>query len=233
MTNAQIFLTLFNKIEQHLDQINNSTNYYGFRRLVDHLSKDNELVAHYKLELIDYLELRNAIVHKSTGKPIAEPHSEVIEQMQAIYDALTNPPQAMEIATHPVYTCTTTTPVLEIIQKMNQNFYTSIPVYHDGMFVGVFSDHSLTKWLAHIDKPLNLDDIYISQIQNYFDKENDKFNGYQFMAKNVDIFTVKKAFASFMEKKMRLGAIFLTKNGHKQEPIEAIVTAWDLPKMGK
>ena len=148
MSNAQTFLTLFNKIEHFLDQLNQSTEHYGFRRLVDNLSKDNDLVANYKLELVDYLELRNAIVHKSTGKPIAEPYPEVIKKMEQIYDALSNPPKAMKIATKPVYFCTTKTPIVEIIKEMNSNFYTSIPVYHQDQFIGVFSDNSLTRcWL--------------------------------------------------------------------------------------
>jgi len=169
MSNAQTFLTLFNKIEHFLDQLNQSTEHYGFRRLVDNLSKDNDLVANYKLELVDYLELRNAIVHKSTGKPIAEPYPEVIKKMEQIYDALSNPPKAMKIATKPVYFCTTKTPIVEIIKEMNSNFYTSIPVYHQDQFIGVFSDNSLTRWLAHINKPLDLKNILvILKLKNLF-----------------------------------------------------------------
>jgi hypothetical protein len=233
MSNAQTFLTLFNKIEQFLDQLNNSTEHYGFRRLVDNLSKHNDLVANYKLELVDYLELRNAIVHKSTGKPIAEPNIEVIAKMQRIYDALSNPPQAMKIATKPVYSCTTKTPIVEIIRQMNSNFYTSIPVYHQDQFIGVFSDHSLTRWLAHINKPLDLKDILVSQAQDYIEKADNKFNSYKFMDTKTDVFTIRQAFISFTKEKMRLGAIFLTRTGHKNEKIQGIITPWDLPKISE
>lgn len=233
MSNAETFLTLFNKIEHFLDQLNQSTEHYGFRRLVDNLSKHNDLVANYKLELVDYLELRNAIVHKSTGKPIAEPHLELIEEMQRIYNALSNPARAIEISSQPVYSCTTKTPILEVIKEMNRNFYTSIPVYHQDLFIGVFSDNSLTRWLAHINKPLKLQDILVSQVQDYIDKEDNKFNSYKFMDLETDVFTVRQAFVSFTEEKMRLGAIFLTQNGRKNEKIRGIITPWDLPKIGK
>jgi CBS domain-containing protein len=233
MSNAETFLVLFNKIEQFLDQLNQSTEHYGFRRLVDNLSKRNDLVASFKLELVDYLELRNAIVHKSTGEPIAEPHPDVIKKMQQIYDALSNPPRAIKIAAKPVYSCTTKTPILEIIKEMNRNFYTSIPVYHQDQFVGVFSDNSLTRWLAHINKPLDLKDILVSQAQEYFDKTDNKFNSYRFMDIETDVFTVKQAFTSFTKEKMRLGAIFLTQTGQKNEKIQGIITAWDLPKISK
>ncbi len=231
MSNAQTFLTLFNKIEQFLDKLNQSTEHYGFRRLVDYLSKNNDLVATYKMELVDYLELRNALVHKSTGKPIAEPSDEVIKKMKEIYDALSNPPLAINIAAKPVYTCTTKTPILEVIKEMNRNFYTAIPVYNQDLFVGVFSDHSLTRWLAHVNKQIDLKNILISQLQDYYDKEDNKFNSYHFMDTKTDVFTVKQAFTSFTEEKMRLGAIFLTEHGQKNEKIQGIITAWDLPKI--
>ena len=231
MSNAQTFLTLFNKIEQFLDKLNNSTDHHGFRRLVDNLSKHNDLVANYKLELVDYLELRNAIVHKSTGKPIAEPNIEVIAKMQRIYDALSNPPRAMDIATKPVYSCTTKTPIVEIIKEMNSNFYTSIPVYHQDQFIGVFSDNSLTRWLAHINKPLDLKDILVSQAQDYIEQADNKFNSYKFMDIKTDVFTVRQAFVAFTKEKMRLGAIFLTQTGNKNEKIQGIISPWDLPKI--
>ena len=233
MSNAQAFLALFNKIEQFLDKLNNSTEHHGFRRLVDDLSKHNSLVANYKLELVDYLELRNAIVHKSTDMPIAEPYPEIIKKMQRIYDDLSNPPKAINIAAKPVYTCTTKTPILEVIKEMNQNFYTSIPIYYQNQFIGVFSDNSLTRWLAHTNKPLNLKNILVSQVQDYFDKADNKFNSYKFMNIETDVFTIKRAFTSFTEEKMRLGAIFLTQNGQKNEKIQGIITAWDLPKINQ
>ena len=233
MSNAQTFLTLFNKIEHFLDQLNQSTEHYGFRRLIDNLSKHNDLVDTYKMELVDYLELRNALVHKSTGKPIAEPSDEVVKKIKDIYDVLSNPPRAINIAAKPVYTCTTKTPILDVIKEMNRNFYTSIPVYNQDLFVGVFSDNSLTRWLANVNKQIDLKEIRVSQIQDYFDKEDNKFNSYRFMDIKTDVFTVRQAFTSFTEEKMRLGAIFLTENGRKDEKIQGIITAWDLPKISR
>lgn len=233
MSNAETFLNLFNKIEQFLDKVNQSTEHYGFRRLVENLSKSNALVEKYRMELIDYLEIRNAIVHKSTGKPIVEPNNEVLEKMQQIYQELSHPPQAKSIAASPVFTCTTKTPLLDVIKKMNSNFYTSIPVYHDEQFVGVFSDHSITKWLAHESGVIDLSEMYISQLQDFFDKPDSKFNSYQFMSTQTDVFSVRQAFIAFTEDKKRLGAIFITKTGNKNEKIQGIITAWDLPKISR
>lgn len=231
MSNAQTFLDLFNQLEQHLDKISQSIDHLGFRRLVENLSKTNQVIDNFKLQLIEYNELRNAIVHKSTGEAIAEPHPEVIGEMQHIYQVLTNPPQAISIAATPVYTCTTQTSVLEVIKAMSTNFYTSIPVYHDQSLVGVFSDNSITKWLADDNEAGDLGQLLIGQLQNYFDQPDSKFNSYQFLPLATNVFTVRRAFTRFTQEKKRLGAIFLTSNGLNTEDIVGIITAWDLPKI--
>ncbi len=233
MSAADEFLTLFNKIEQRLDDLNDSTRHYGFRRLVENLSKENPLINTFKVQLIEYNQLRNALVHQSTEEAIAEPHPEVLAEMRSIYQQLTKPPLAKEIAASPVFTATTQTPLIEVIKAMNQNFYTSIPIYHDDRFVGVFSDHSITQWLAQVAGPIDPAETILSQLQEFFNQPDDKFNSYQFMEKDVDLYTVRRAFTSFTREKKRLGAVFLTAHGRPTEEILGIITAWDLPKMEK
>lgn len=233
MSSADEFLTLFNKIEKRLDELNDSTKHYGFRRLVENLSKENALINTFKVQLIEYNQLRNALVHQSTEEAIAEPHPQVLAEMRKIHQQLTNPPLAKTIAASPVYFATTQTPVIEVIRAMNQHFYTSIPVYHDDRFVGVFSDHSITQWLAQIEGNVNPAETVLSQLQEFFNQPDDKFNSYKFMAEDVDFFTIRQAFIGFTKEKKRLGAVFLTAHGKAEEEILGIITAWDLPKMGK
>lgn len=231
MSQAQTFLNLINQLEQLLKTYNNSTKHLGARRLVENASQDHELINHYKLDLIEYLELRNAIVHKTTGKAIAEPHQEVIDHLQHILNQLQHPPRALDIAASPVYTCSTKDLLLDVITVMSGNSYTVVPIYHDQRFVGVFSDQTLTQWLAQQQGRVDLDTILISQLQDHFSREDDQFNSYHFIDDQTDVFAVRKAFVSFTEEKKRLGAIFITKHGQPDEDISGIITAWDLPKI--
>lgn len=231
MSNAQTFLDLFNQLEQLLDEMNHSTEHYGFRRLVENLSKRNKLVNNFKVQLIEYNELRNAIVHKSTGRPIAEPYPEVVGEMQHMLDVLSRPPLAVDIATSPVYTCTTQTTLKELVTQMSQNHYTSIPVYHDDRFVGVFSDNSVTKYLANTKQAIDLDSTLVSQVLECCDDPNGKNNAYQFVDKHTDAYTVRDEFMKFTREKKRLGAIFITEHGDKNEDIVGIITPLDLPKI--
>lgn len=230
---ASTFIQLFNRLEQTLDRMNHSTKHLGFRRLVEELSRSNQLINTFKVDLIELLELRNAIVHKSTNEPIAEPHPDAVAKLDQMVQILTNPPKATEIAAKPVYTTTTQSQLIEVIKVMNQNSFTSIPIYHDDRFVGVLSESSVTKWLANqsITQTLSLQNILVGQLQDFFDQADDKHNSYQFFPENADVFTVRKAFVSFTREKKRMGAIFLTAHGVSSEKITGIITVWDLHKM--
>jgi hypothetical protein len=231
---AQDFLSTFNRIENVLQEMYGSTKYVGFKRMVETLSKSSGLIAEYALDLIEYLQLRNAIVHKTTGQPIAEPHSEVVTAIKDLYRSLSNPPMASSLAAKPVYSCRTADRLIDVIFKMKQNFYSMVPVYHDHHFVGVMSDHSLVLWMGSLKKGENVDlnTQTIGGLQDYFGHEDDKYSGYRFIKPDTDIYTVRDFFLSFISEKKRLGAVFITPSGNSQQEILGIITAWDMSKIG-
>lgn len=232
---AKAFLDTFNQIERWLKKQFGEGKFVGFRRMVDQLSHENELVNRYALDLQEFLQLRNAIVHKSTGEPIAEPSQEALTAIELLYQDLTHPPQASSIAASPVYTCKTTDSLSEVIIQMKQNFYSMVPIYHDRTFVGVFSDHSLTLWLGSLgpDATISPGQETLSGLQEYFGHQDDKYSGYEFARPDTDAYTIRQYFLSFTREKKRLGAVFLTKSGTDKDPIEGIITAWDLPKIAE
>jgi len=230
---AREFLAIFNKIEHELQELYGSTKYIGFKRMVERLSKEHGLIAEYAIDLIEYLQLRNAIVHKTTGEPIAEPHAEVITAIRELHTRLTNPPTALELAAKPVYSCQTSDRLMDVIPQMKQHFYSMVPVYHDKHFVGVLSDHSLVLWMGSLQKGENVDlnTQTVGGLQEYFGHQDDKYSGYRFITPETDIFTVRDFFLSFISEKKRLGAVFITKTGSEQSEITGIITAWDMSKI--
>jgi len=232
-SNAKKFLETFNKIEHVLHDLYGSTRYVGFKRMVETLSKEDSLIAQYAIDLIEYLQLRNAIVHKSTGESIAEPHDDVIVGITRLYEQLSHPPTAADLASTPVDICQTTDALEKVVIRMRQHFFSMVPVYHDNRFVGVLSDHSLVSWLGQLSpgKNFNLQDYTVASLQEYFGHEDDKHTGFRFISPQTDIYTVRDFFLSFTSEKKRLGAVFLTKSGTSMGEIEGIITAWDMWKI--
>lgn len=233
--NADQFLALYNKLERYLRSANDSTKHVGFKRLVDKLSQRDALLALYKQDLIEFVELRNAIVHRSTGAPIAQPTDQALERMNELYEKLTHPPTALEIATTPVFTCSTAQNISEVVKTMQQKRYTYVPVYHSDSFVGVFSERSLTMWLASVatEDSFDLTQKTIGQLQDFFDKQDDKYNAYMFVEKDANAFNIRDHFVQFMEDHKRLAAVYVTRDGSFQQEILGIITAWDIHKLSQ
>lgn len=235
LSNADQFLTAFNQIERYLRSEFDVTEHLGFKRLVDRLSHENALVALYKQDLIEFVELRNAIVHKSTGLPIAEPSDEALVAITELEKKLTNPPMALDIASKPVYTATVQDTIAEVVRTMHTEHYIYVPIYNDRQFVGIFSENSLIKWLAATatETGFVIKEQLLSELQDFFDGQEDKHNAYLFVAKNVDAFTVREYFTSYLSERKRLNAVFVTSHGSPQEEILGIVTAWDIHKLSQ
>jgi predicted transcriptional regulator len=233
--NAEQFLNSFNRIEQYLSSVFDSTKHVGFKRLVDKLSHTDSLVGLYKQDLIEFNELRNAIVHRSTGEMIAQPSDQALRKIQLLEQKLTNPPTALEVASKPVFVVQSNEYIANLVRTMEREHYAYVPVYEGKKMMGVFSEHTLTKWLASIasDQGFTINEQHVDQVYDFLDSQDDKYNAYRFVAKDKDAFSIREDFIQYMSKNKRLGAVFVTNSGSPQEEILGIITAWDIHKLGE
>ena len=86
MDNAQRFLNAFVRIEKQLKQLAGVTKYTRFYQLVNQVAKTNSTVRKNELELQEYADLRNAIVHQRSGegRVIAIPVDEVVDNIEEL-----------------------------------------------------------------------------------------------------------------------------------------------------
>ena len=86
MDNAQRFLNAFAMIEKQLKQITGVTRYSRFYQLLNQASRSSGLVRKYEMELQEYADLRNAIVHQRSdeGHIIAIPIDEVVADIEEL-----------------------------------------------------------------------------------------------------------------------------------------------------
>jgi hypothetical protein len=93
MKNSENFLHTFNKIEHWLRKATNAKKSDSFYLLVERAKKRSPAVKQYEIDLKEFADLRNAIVHERTnGHLIAEPHEETVNQLEKIATRLTAPP---------------------------------------------------------------------------------------------------------------------------------------------
>ena len=232
MKNSKKFLKIFNALEQYLEKLANKPDHYQFKELVKYLSNINPVIKEYAHELREFAELRNAIVHEPKKKIIAEVYPYVVDEIKKIYKRITRPLKAYEVATKPVYCCDLNDFLLIHIREMRRKIYTHVSVYNGNQFVGVLSESSIFNWLSDLDRfDFDLEKIKVKDIQEYLNIENRPNEYFKFVSKNENAYLIKQWFKEAIGEKKRLGAVFVTETGQKDEKIIGIITSWDLPRI--
>ncbi len=223
-SNARRFLDAYNNIDYALKTRYNINRSTGFSDLVRKAVAINYVVRKYQDELIDYGRLRNAIIHNNNEDyVIAEPHLEVVKNIEHIEKLLTTPPKAVEtVARREVLTTNAGRSMREVITLMASSNFSNIPVYNDQKeLIGVANGQKILnsmgqfllaggKCSAFLDNVQIEDMLSTLQNSNYYVVKNSKC-------------TVEEALDEF-DKNHKLLAILFTKNGNKNELPVGIMT---------
>ena len=230
LSNARRFIQAYNNIDYTIRTRYNLNRSMGFSELIRKSVALNYIVRKYEDDLIDFGRLRNAIVHGNEDYIMAEPHIDVVEQIEKIERLLTAPPKALElVCRRDVLTIASDQSMKEAIMLIASSSYSNIPAYNDkGEIIGIangqkildsFGKHLLSGGKA--DSFLNnvkIEDM-LSKIENS--------NYYIFANKDL---TVEDAL-EFFHNNSKLLAILVTKNGGAKEKPLGIITGTDVIKM--
>ncbi len=150
-SNADRFLAAFRTIEDLLSrdaERNGGNHRRAFGELVD--GSGRPAVHHFRRELRELQELRNAIVHKAThdGRPIAEPHDETVALIEGIARRMAEPPPALMIAARDVIVCHPKDDVAQVAMRMRARGVSTMPVVDHGEVVGLLTSDTITRWMA-------------------------------------------------------------------------------------
>lgn len=232
--NFKIFTSYYNKIKDSLAKISEIRSDAGFAEHLKIASRKSRLVNSFYDDLNRFRRLRNIINHEtSEGEWLAVPTDETVEKMKDIYEKLTGSATAYDIATKNIYTTSPDAMIGKVIETMKENVYTHIPVLDGEDFLGIFSESTVIKWLAknREEDGFLLEEAGVGDIVGFLDKGNDKFNNYRFVAKDEEALKVDEMFNESVKKGVRLGAVFVTQNGKRNEGLLGIITSWDLTKI--
>lgn len=230
LSNARRFIQSYNNIDYTIRTRYNLNRSMGFSELIRKSVALNYIVRKYEDDLIDFGRLRNAIVHGNEDYIMAEPHIDVVEQIEKIERLLTAPPKALElVCRRDVLTISSDQSMKDAIMLIASSSYSNIPAYNDkGEIIGIangqkildsFGKHLLSGGKA--DSFLNnvkIEDM-LSKIENS--------NYYIFANKDL---TVEDAL-EFFHNNSKLLAILVTKNGGAKEKPLGIITGSDVIKM--
>ncbi|HHT36994.1 MAG: CBS domain-containing protein [Candidatus Wallacebacter cryptica] len=227
--NSRRYLNAFIDIEHELEKIAQTKRHIPFYQLVDKAALLDPFVRDIAIELKEYGDLRNAIVHERIDdQPIAEPHEEVVRRLEAIRDLLRTPPTVGELFLGRVVTCNLDDTLREAVTRMHTHAFSKLPVYQGDRFVGILTAEAVTYWLAdHIDNCLDLDQEPVQSVLKYLQNPDN----YQFVTPDCPLFDVLRYFEDYSHRGKRLQAVLISDDGTEKGRLMGIITVFDLPKI--
>jgi predicted transcriptional regulator len=189
----------------------------------------NSVRYHYEI-LKQFGYLRNALVHQrfSENYYIAEPHEEVVKEIERICELVIRPPSALSVASQPVISYQPETPIREILKMIEKKGFSQFPIYNEKGFVGLLTEGGIAKWMSVnlVGDVLSVKGIKAKHILAY-----EKLHNVAFLSRECSIHDLEDAFESSFDRNEKLEAIIITQTGLKSNKPIGIVSSWDLVKI--
>ncbi|MBB6452754.1 putative transcriptional regulator [Salirhabdus euzebyi] len=223
---SERFEVAFNQIHDSLKSIVNIHD-DRFKKLLDVGARKHHVIRKYYSSLEQYAKLRNALVHdkKELGFYIAEPHLDVVKDIEMISEIFSQPNYALSIATREVVYFQREDAIVTVLEAIKKFGYAQYPVYHDKECMGLLTTEDIVKWMAEnvVHTIVDLTDIKIGDI---FSRVID--HPIEIAPKSIDIFTIENMYEEKHKQQKDLEAVIITENGKRDEKPLGMVTAWDL-----
>jgi len=234
-TNQRIeFLNVFKEIESFLRNNNNLPEglpwFWDIRRyMTKHKKEWYSILLEYEEELYALKELRNSYSHEIFQTSLPSEWS--IELLKVIRDELIKPKTVFEFLITEnkkgVFTCNLKDTLKYVLNVMQEKLYTHVPIISNGKFVWLLSENSICEWLnknIEHDWTVLIDKTLIEDLN--IESEN---NNYLIVKRSTPLYYIFELFNQYVSNHDRLWAIFITNLWTKEESLDWIITAWDLP----
>ena len=231
ITNARRFIKAYNTIDYSLRTQYNFTQGISFSELIRKAVVLDSVVRKYEDALVDYGRLRNAIIHRSNEEYIiAEPHLDVVEDIERIASLISTPPKVLNtVCKHSVINVDNNATIKQVIKTIYQTGFSNLPVYDNDTLVGVANGQKIINHLGEIIANGGNIDKYIEKTKiSELIKLDDVIKPH-FVIADKDI-TIEQALNLFYNNR-KLLIIVITKNGTANETPIGVVTASDIMDM--
>lgn len=227
-SNAKRFIEAYNQIDYALRVQHNFKRSMGYSDMIRRAVAVNYIVRKYEDDLIDFGRLRNAIIHRSNDEYIiAEPHDDVVVQMEKIAKLICTPPKVLDVLNlHDVLTVHYNVDLKTVIKLISESKYSNIPVYKDGTLLGVANGQKILNLLGRkIAEGYDISEfIENTTIEEALAQFPESVKYYEIASSDVTIEEVLDLF----DRNRKLLIVLITKTGSMQEAPLGIVTTTNI-----
>lgn len=228
--NATRFVDAFHAIEQNLRRRTNAGPDVRFYRLVDLSAAKDALVARHQVDLKEWADLRNAIVHEKTRRHIARPFAGTVREIERIEGLLRTPPLLRQVlGRQQVRVADSRDPVGEALKVMYDHRFSQMPVYSGNRLTGLLTTETFARFVAATAGESAAPTLAtpIAQVLPY---EEDPRH-YEVVPRSATTTETLALFDAYEADGKYLDAIIVTRTGRRTERPMGIVTVFDVPKL--
>lgn len=223
------FLDLYKQMEEALEEKYQNARRHCSSIVMEFLRDDESEPIRDKLDVCR--EIRNLLTHNANldGEPVVEPSAPVVEALREALDFVRRPPLALDYATRgdQVMKANLNQKVLRLMEVMDKNGYSHIPVMRNGEFFGVFSIGSVFLYqLRTGGRPLT-QHTSLRDMSRYLDVR-ERMENYEFVPKTETYSSVRRKFEKIKGRNKRVSVVFITETGHPGERLLGMLTPWDV-----
>ncbi|UOQ47702.1 CBS domain-containing protein [Gracilibacillus caseinilyticus] len=224
------FEAAFNQIHDKLcDYAQEQNNHSSFTEVLTKAKYHHAVIEQYYHILKQCSKLRNAMVHRKIKEDfyIAEPHEQVVKEIEQLAAILTEPPLAVTIASKPVEFFELKSTVPKLFDCLQEKGYSQYPIYQENKFVGLLTDGEIANTvIRHMDQLPEDKEQTIGDLFEITKEENVAIVG-----SDATVMDVEVLFQAHLQKGIKLEAILLTETGSAAELPVGIISSWDLIRL--
>lgn len=227
--NSILFIELFTEIEQRLKTICRDQYHSTFSELLRKASKLNEVARQYSADLKEFAQLRNAIIHtRRRNYIIAEPHSDVIDDIKHIHRLLHHPPKVSEIMVTNPYSAEPNQPLMDVLRTFADKGIMRCPVIERDTIIGLITAKTLSMWLAKTlaKEPVAPDTTKVRALLPYANN-----NDYTIVSRRSDIISLSGHIKNSLNEGSYIQAVLVTEKGTADSKLVGIISPSDLPRL--
>lgn len=183
--------------------------------------------------LVYIRNIRNLIQHpkhRSDGYAIHISEG-FLQEVDALLNYLKNPPKArtVGVARKKLKTALLTDRLGKLAEKMKQNGFSHLPILgEEGEVIGVFNEAAVFDYMSSQDEVIIGREMQVEEIINSCRIDANHTEKFKFIRPVTPLEELIELFGTVESSTTRIGAVFVTASGKSSEPLQRMITPWDV-----